>query len=339
MNAVAYNDGHATLPSYQQLPRLEGLPCAWDVWPGDGQLLGCLNLLTPALTAAAASLVQHGTVFPLNWSLARPDPPLFGRPGLQHEVTGTVESTAHEDLLQNWNTQTSSQWDGLGHFKNHAARIAGYGDGFFAGMRVGEHSVERWARLGIAGRGVLADIGRWRLAEGRPIAVDVAERVPIDELMACLESQRTEVRQGDVLLVRFGWMEWYDGLDDDARSRVAKQPSAAGFDNGEETCEALWNLHIAAIGCDNPSVEAVPVGTKLTAAERAEVQADPRRLHEISAHAILLPMLGLPLGELFFLDDLAAHCASDGCYEFLFTSAPLALPGGVASPPNALAIK
>ena len=72
-------------------------------------------------------------------------------------------------------------------------------------------------------------------------------------------------------------------------------------------------------------------------AERCGV--DPRRVHEVFAHTILLPMLGLPLGELFFLDDLAADCAADGRYEFLFTSAPLNLPHGVASPPNALAIK
>ena len=37
--------------------------------------------------------------------------------------------------------------------------------------------------------------------------------------------------------------------------------------------------------------------------------------------------------------DLAADCAADGRYEFMFTSAPLNLPSGVASPPNALAIK
>ena len=49
-------------------------------------------------------------------------------------------------------------------------------------------------------------------------------------------------------------------------------------------------------------------------------------------------MLGLPLGEMFFLDELADDCAADGTYEFMFTSAPLNLPHGVASPP-ALAIK
>jgi hypothetical protein len=59
----------------------------------------------------------------------------------------------------------------------------------------------------------------------------------------------------------------------------------------------------------------------------------------VFAHTVLLPMLGLPLGEMFFLDDLADDCARDGNYQFMFTSAPLNLPHGVASPPNALAIK
>jgi hypothetical protein len=50
-------------------------------------------------------------------------------------------------------------------------------------------------------------------------------------------------------------------------------------------------------------------------------------------------MLGLPLGELWDLEALAADCAADGRYECFFTSAPLRLPAGVASPPNAVAVK
>jgi hypothetical protein len=45
------------------------------------------------------------------------------------------------------------------------------------------------------------------------------------------------------------------------------------------------------------------------------------------------------LGELWHLDALAEDCATDGVYEFMVTSAPLNLTGGVGSPPNALAIK
>jgi hypothetical protein len=52
-----------------------------------------------------------------------------------------------------------------------------------------------------------------------------------------------------------------------------------------------------------------------------------------------LPLLGLPLGELFVLAPLAADCARDGRYEFMVVSAPLNLEGGIASPPNAVVIK
>jgi len=101
----------------------------------------------------------------------------------------------------------------------------------------------------------------------------------------------------------------------------------------------LWNLHIAAIGCDNPAVEVWPPGAMSTPEHESEVRADRRRLHEIFTHTLLLPMLGLPLGEMWALDSLADDCAADGRYECFFTSAPLNLPAGVASPPNALAIK
>jgi hypothetical protein len=58
-----------------------------------------------------------------------------------------------------------------------------------------------------------------------------------------------------------------------------------------------------------------------------------------SLHTRVLALLGIPLGEFFDLDALADGCARDGRYEFLFTSAPLGIPGGIGSPPNALAIR
>jgi hypothetical protein len=56
-------------------------------------------------------------------------------------------------------------------------------------------------------------------------------------------------------------------------------------------------------------------------------------------HFSLLGLLGIPIGELFDLDAVADDCATDGRYTCLFTSAPLNLSAGVASPPNALALK
>jgi hypothetical protein len=49
--------------------------------------------------------------------------------------------------------------------------------------------------------------------------------------------------------------------------------------------------------------------------------------------------MGLPFGEIFFLEDLAADCAEDGVWEFLLCAPPLRVPGGLGSPINPLAVK
>lgn len=331
----------SSLPDYDDLPRRAGLPCAWDVWRTDGDVFGCLNLLTEERALTAAGLVERGVTFALNWSMGLPDPPLFGRASHEHEVTGDDVSTSHDDVLHNWNTQSSSQWDGFRHIRHRAPLEDEPGTGHFGGVDDADHGVDHWAKRGMVGRGVLADVGRWRAASGNPIRFGEAEAITAGELLQCLEDQGTGVQEGDVLLVRFGWIEWYEQLEVGERERIADRTAlqAPGFDPGEDLARTLWNLHIAAIGCDNPSVEVWPPGSTLDPDTNTAVRADPRRLHEAFAHTVLIPMLGLPLGEMFFLDDLAADCAADGRYEFMFTSAPLNLPSGVASPPNALAIK
>jgi hypothetical protein len=52
-----------------------------------------------------------------------------------------------------------------------------------------------------------------------------------------------------------------------------------------------------------------------------------------------LPLLGLPLGELWELGPLVAASRADGRWTCLLVSAPLNLAGGVASPANAVAIR
>jgi hypothetical protein len=49
--------------------------------------------------------------------------------------------------------------------------------------------------------------------------------------------------------------------------------------------------------------------------------------------------MGLTLGEMFYLEDLAADCAEDGVWTFLFSAPPLRVSGGVGSPLNPLAVK
>lgn len=329
------------IPAYRDLPSKGGLHASWGLWGPDADVFGCLNLLTPERVVAAAALVRKGAVFALNWSMGLPDPPLFGRQSFTHEVTGAPESTSHDDVLHGWNTQSSSQWDGFRHIRNHAALLDEPGTGHFGGVADEDHGIHHWARRGLVGRAVLADIGRWRESVGRPLHYDRPDPIEPEELVECLDAQGTQLEEGDVLLMRTGWVGWYEQLSVPARHAMA-EPGALmtpGLRSGEHLAEVLWDLHIAAIGCDNPAVEVWPPGSLSTPEHEAEVRADRRRLHEIFTHTLLLPMLGIPLGEMWNLEALAADCAADGRYECMFSSAPLNLPSGVASPPNALALK
>ena len=328
----------SALPDYDDLPKRAGLRAAWGVWGEGNDIYGCLNLLTPERVAAASGLVRRGAVFALNWSMGLPDPPLFGRSKFAHEVTGA--GTGHDDVLHGWNTQSSSQWDGFRHIRNHAAQAAEPGTGHFGGVPDEEHGIHHWARRGIAGRAVLADIARWREANGRPLRYDESDAIDPSEITECLAAQGTALAEGDILLVRTGWIEWYQRQPIDVRARLGDvgELKAPGFASGEVLARTLWNLHIAAIGCDNPGVEVWPP-SQLTRAEYEAAREEQLHLHEVFTHCVLLPLLGLPLGEMWDLEALAADCAADGRYECFFTSAPLNLPAGVASPPNALAIK
>jgi hypothetical protein len=49
--------------------------------------------------------------------------------------------------------------------------------------------------------------------------------------------------------------------------------------------------------------------------------------------------MGLCMGEIFYLKELADDCADDGVYEFFFSGPPLIITGGTGSPINPQAIK
>ncbi len=135
-------------------------------------------------------------------------------------------------------------------------------------------------------------------------------------------------------------MSWYWNLDPDERSELARRPHtpACGLQRGVQSARTLWDMHIAAIAADNPALEVMPFGFG-NRDEARHWKDDPGRAAETMLHFSLLGLLGIPIGEFFDLDALADDCGSDGRYSFLVTSAPLNLSAGVASPPNALAIK
>jgi kynurenine formamidase len=287
--------------------------------------LGSLSLLTADRVAAAARLVRTGKRFSLDLPVDQPNPPFFGREPVQHTVFDYSE-TILDDRLDSFFPQGSTQWDAFSHFA-HSSR------GFFGGndkttiREGGALSVDAWHPSGIVGRGVLLDAGRHL-----GIAAESPFMVTPDMLDATAAAHGVEVRTGDVLCVRVGWIGWYRSLDQAGREQVAAKSlgelegfALPGIGPGPGIAEWLWDHGVAAIAVDNPAVEALP-NPEMTDMDE-------------SVHARVLAMLGIPLGEFFDFEALAEDCADDGVYEFLFTSAPLGIPGGIGSPPNALAIK
>ena len=320
----------SNLPSYDQLPVKEGAPegSAWGLF-GDDDELGCLTLITPEKVVEAAKLVRRGAVFPLNLRLDEPSPPMHGRGALKHHLLDMGGGVARDDYLDSFYLQASTQWDGFRHIRHPR-------DGFYNGVTneeivagdQGKLGVETFARKGIATRGVLLDVDRFLREQGTTLEMESSELITKDQLEACLAWEKADVRPGDILVIRTGWLRWY--LEDATAGQREKMAGNAmagalvypGLGPADEMGEYLWNLHLAAVAADNPGLDAWP-----PTPERGWM------------HFHLLPLLGMPIGELWYLEELAADCANDGVYEFMLTSAPLNLPGGVGSPPNALAIK
>src|SRR3954452_21329875 len=312
------------LPSYDQLPVTPGAPAgsSWGLW-GPEDRFGCLNLLTPERAAAAAKLVTKGAVFALNLEYELPDPPLFGRQVPVHDVLG---EGGHDDVLT-FNPQSSSQWDGFRHVQHPVHH-------HYNGVADADHGMQHWAARVLAGRAVLVDVARHM-----EIDASSSQGITPDELDATLAAEGVEVEPGDVLLLRTGWVAWYRSADDATRDALPGALKAPGLRPGEDMLRWLWDHHVAAVGADNPALEIWPPGSHLTKEQRDEVRTDMSKISNVFMHTALLPLLGIPIGELWDLDALAADCADDGRYVGLFTSAPLRVHAGVASPPNALVLK
>jgi kynurenine formamidase len=233
--------------------------------------------------------------------------------------------------------QTGTQIDSLGHMRH-------YEHGFYNGA--GDESVnsgdrlgiDQWARSCIVGRAVLIDIPRYLSNAGLP-DLDYRSNAPITVRLLddALSAQKTARLPGDMVLIRTGWLNFYFSTMSPAeRAEFPGAPRCPGLQQSHDTLAWLWNSQVSLLAADNIGVEAFPPLADSPLNLQAPIDSG---VPSGAMHLTMIPLLGLVLGELWWLDDLASDCAEDEVYEMLLVAKPLNIVGGVGSPANVTAIK
>jgi len=327
---------HNQVPSFDELSSATPAGSSWSFFGHDDQL-GTVNFLTPDRVAAAAKLIRTGKRFSLDHPVTAFEPyPTGTRKNITHHVFANNEFH-RDDWVDSFYLQSSSQLDALRHI-GHPSH------GFYGGLSPADNvegstalGIQNYADAGIAGRGVLLDVPRFFEREGR--AYDTESTIAIDAALLdeIASSQGVAFTGGEMLLLRTAWAERYLAKTSAQRASTPWRLSP-GLAQKENVLRWLWDHEIALVAADNLAVEADPV---IDSDFRTPGEKPPERGvdHSGMLHRPLIALLGMAVGELWKLDELATDCAADGVYDFFLTVKPLNLPGGVGSPPNALAIK
>lgn len=302
----------------------------WGRW-GEDDVRGTMNFLDAEKRRSAAALIRTGESFSLSqrFDMDGPQKGWRRRTNPVHTMldTGTdaeagVQGFPHgiggaDDVIA-MPLQCSTQWDGLGHIFDHGRAWNGRRAGeVVTGLGDGITGIETVADV-VAGRGVLLDVGRAFGDEHGELPDGFA--ITEEHLEATIERQgpSSQVTRGDIVVVRTGQY---------ARTRrLGWGDYAGGPAPGLSFTTADW-LHrteIAAIATDTWGFEVRP--------NEFDVAFQP-------LHQVVIPNMGLFIGEMWAPDELAEACAADGVYDFFLTAAPLPITGAVGSPVNPVAVR
>jgi len=331
----------------------------WGDW-GDDDELGRINLLTPQKVLQGVAEVQAGRSFCLSLPLDFPGgtalnqrrhPPVLAP---TEDMAGTAATFYNVHMSQMdegdaryvdvWaddvvtlSLQYSTQWDSLAHV---GAEFDADGDGveeavYYNGYRAGVDLVgpepdaagdgvghrcfakhlglEHMAATGVQGRGVLVDLAHHLGHDWRGVGL-----ATLQEIMA---ADRVVVEPGDMLLLHTGFatkvLEWDRQPDPKQIHTMCTYLDA----RDESLREWIADSQISALVADNYAVEGL-VGR----------DRDPSRHSFLPIHHLCLFRLGVPLGEMWYLHELASWLREHGRSRFLLTAPPLRLPGAVGSP-------
>lgn len=277
--SIPWDPDSTKFPTRHELPTIPGAPAqaAW-VWGTDDNL-GRINLLTPSRVAAAAKEVRSGEIVPVNLPLTVPEQPAFGREKFEHRIKTLAKGISYDDIYH-MNTQSGTQWDGFRHF-SHIATSTFYNnckDEDIEGDKANQHkcSMHHWSNHGIAGRGVLIDYRSYAERHGKLYDAYSTYSISYPELVACgkeqgidirPEAQGGDIKVGDILFIRSGWVQAYYARTPEERTKLALREHGLGPDDGqryagveqsEDMLDWLHDCYFAAVAGDAPAFESWP---------------------------------------------------------------------------------
>jgi kynurenine formamidase len=297
----------------------------WGRW-GETDVLGTLNFIDEAKRRSALGAVRSGDAISLSieFGVNGPQTGDLGRFNPVHAMTLTDGSQARtfphgfgaaDDVIM-MPMQCATHWDGLGHIFDRGTAWNGRpaaGAVTVAGDQV--TGIERVSHAFVS-RGVLLDVGR--VIGGGALADEFA--ITSEHLAATIAAQgsSSSVTRGDIVLVRTGQ------LSRCRREGWGEYAGGAAPGLSFQTIDWIHETEIAALATDTWGAEVRP-------------NEFPDAFQPW--HQVVIPHLGLYIGEMFDLDDLAARCARDGTYDCLLVAAPLPVAGGVGAPVNPIAVR
>jgi kynurenine formamidase len=320
-------------PETTAVPSLDDLladsPTNWGKWGPDDEV-GALNYLGPEQVLAAVGLVSSGRVFTLQRLIGDPkgDPVWPGRtPAVRTQVLDESDwdeggkgaqypgGLHYADDKIDAYLQGSTQYDALGHLW-YGGKIY---NGYDARTTVGgldKASVEPIAQRGVVGRAVLLDMARFR---GKA-TLDKGETFTHEDLLECAAAQGVEIQKRDILVIRTNFLQlfheqgeaFYEGFNE------------PGLVYSPELVRWFQEMEIPNLVTDTIA---------------NEVTTDPNNGVALVLHNALMRNLGVTLTEIADLEALAADCAEDGRYAFLYVAAPLKVAKAAGTPVNPVAIK
>jgi kynurenine formamidase len=276
----------------------------WGRWGKDDQL-GTLNLITPAKRREAAALVKEGYSISMAHNV------------LTEKAADNQSPFLHMMLPRTGGFQMDNynvSFHGMGQTHLDALCHASYQGKTYNGGPVDQITAEGCPndsvlaiKTGILTRGVIIDIARLKgvnyLEPGTPIYPE--------DLAAWEKQTGIKVSPGDAVFVRSG--RW--------AMRAAKGPGVAFAGLHASCAKWLYDRGVAVLGGD------------------ADPEVIPSQVEGLGVpiHLMALVAMGLPLFDECDLEDLGREAAKRKRWVFLFTAAPLAVPGGTGSPINPIA--